>query len=122
MEAPTGTPCYAISDGVITHVGHHPQFGTNIILQFSKSGLKGMSPIDPLWAFYAHLSSVLVSKGQIVTSGQTIAFTGHSGNANAAAPHLHFEIRNIASPRPGLGATGRLDPAVILGSKYLVCS
>jgi murein DD-endopeptidase MepM/ murein hydrolase activator NlpD len=33
-EAAVGTPCFAIADGIITHVGHHPQFGRNILLQF----------------------------------------------------------------------------------------
>jgi len=38
LEAATGTPCYAVCDGVVTHVGHHPQFGWNVVLQFSGSG------------------------------------------------------------------------------------
>ena len=91
-------------------------------LQFSKSGLKAVCPVDPLWAFYAHLSNVLVSKGQIVSSGRLIAMTGHSGNASASAPHLHFEIRNTSNPNLGKGEIGRLDPAIILGSQYLMCS
>jgi murein DD-endopeptidase MepM/ murein hydrolase activator NlpD len=122
IEAPVGSACYAICDGVITHTGHHPQFGRNIVLQFSKSGQTDVSPADPLWAFYAHLSVILVAKNQLVTAGQTIGFTGHTGNASASAPHLHFEVRNTSNPNPGLGPTGRLDPATVLGYQYLVCS
>lgn len=122
LEAATGTPCYAIAEGVITHVGHHPQFGRNIVLQFSKSGRTGVSPVDALWAFYAHLSHILVPKGKIVVAGEVIGATGHTGNASASAPHLHFEIRNTPNPSPGLGGTGRIDPATVLGYNYLVSS
>ena len=122
LEAPVGTRCHAICDGVITHTGRHAQFGKIIVLQFSKSGQTGVSTIDPLWAFYAHLSEILVVENQIVTAGETIGFTGHTGNASAAAPHLHFEIRNTPLASPGLGATGRVDPATVLGYQYLVSS
>jgi murein DD-endopeptidase MepM/ murein hydrolase activator NlpD len=122
LDAATGTPCFAIAGGVVTHVGHHPQWGRNIVLQFSKSGITNASPRDALWAFYAHLSHILVSVGTIVTAGQLIGRTGHSGNASATAPHLHFEIRTTSNPSPGLGPVGRLDPATILGYNYLVCS
>jgi murein DD-endopeptidase MepM/ murein hydrolase activator NlpD len=122
LVAATGTQCYAIAGGVITHVGHHPQFGRKIVLQFSKSGVTDVSPIDPLWAFYAHLSHILVPKGTIVFAGQVIGLTGHDGNASATAPHLHFEIRDTSNPNPGLGAVGRLNPEAILGYNHLVCS
>jgi murein DD-endopeptidase MepM/ murein hydrolase activator NlpD len=92
------------------------------VLQFSRSGLTRVSALDALWAFYAHLSVILVPAGKIVAAGEMIALSGHSGNASASAPHLHFEIRNTPNPNPGLGATGRVDPATILGYNYLVCS
>jgi len=121
LEAASGTPCYAICGGVVTHVGHHKQFGWNIVLEFSRSGVVGVSPTDALWAFYAHLKIYIVRKGQIVSSGDLIGYTGHSGNASASAPHLHFEIRNTSRPSPGLGSAGRIDPATILGYNHLVC-
>jgi murein DD-endopeptidase MepM/ murein hydrolase activator NlpD len=122
LEAQAGTPCFAIADGIITHVGHHPQFGRNILLQFSGSNTPLASNPGDLFAFYAHLMSAIVTTNQTVKVKQQLGFTGHTGNASANAPHLHFEIRNTSNPNPGLGGVGRLDPARVLGYGYLVSS
>ena len=60
--------------------------------------------------------------GQEVKAFDTIALTGATGTGSASAPHLHFEIRTIAAPSPGLGLAGRVDPGTILGCQYLACS
>ena len=124
LEAPIGTPCRAIAAGIISYIGNHRQFGWQVILQFSKSGreLQSTQPGDTYFAHYAHLSAILVRRGDVVVAGQTIALTGASGNASAKAPHLHFEIRNTSTPSPGLGGVGRIDPGEILGYQYLVSS
>ena len=41
-------------------------------------------------SLYAHLSEILVTKGQLVTPGQTIALIGSTGKATGS--HLHYEI------------------------------
>lgn len=39
---------------------------------------------------YAHLSSVSVSVGQMVSQGDTVGITGSTGNSTG--PHLHYEV------------------------------
>ena len=56
---------------------------------------------DGYTTLYAHCSELLVSEGDYVTQGQTIAKAGSSGNSTGA--HLHFEIRingNAVDPLP----------------------
>ena len=112
LEAPIGTPCYAIGDGVVTLVEERGDYGLRVTLQLDEQHT-GRS----LWAFYAHLSKAKVAAGDRVRLGDVIALTGESGNARgmaAADQHLHFELRT--EPAPGLGLKGRIDPLEIYGS------
>lgn len=123
LEASIGTPCRAVADGMIEYIGFHVQYGHQVILRFSKSGIRRQTlPGDTLFAQYAHLlPTVPVSVGQNVRAGTVIAYTGISGNASPHAPHLHFEVRTTADPNPTKGARGRVDPATVLGYHYLQC-
>jgi len=55
---------------------------------------------------YAHLSKIQVESGQHVQTGQTIGYTGRTGNVGRETPtHLHF----------GVSVTGKwIDPEVWL--------
>ena len=120
LEAASGTPCYAVEDGIIVDVGWHQDFGYYINLQFSpKNPTTTMSRLnDTYFAFYAHLTRSVVTTGSIVRAGQLIGYTGSTGNASGGAPHLHFEIYTVSTSSPGLGLRGRVDPGEILGYQY----
>jgi murein DD-endopeptidase MepM/ murein hydrolase activator NlpD len=109
IEAPNGTPVFAIADGEIHSLPNTGAYGRQIILQFAHGGAI-------YYAQYAHLSRVSVVVGQQVRSGDQIGATGHSGNASSLSSkerHLHFEVRTVA--HPGTGLAGRVDPGMILG-------
>ena len=48
-----------------------------------------------LETLYAHCSSICVTTGQQVQSGQVIGYVGHTGRATGS--HLHFEIFFVTS-------------------------
>lgn len=81
FAATTGTPARTIGDGVVTFSGVQNGYG-NVV--FIKHGNHNET-------VYAHLSKLLVTRGQNVSQGQTIGLVGATGWATG--PHLHFEFR-----------------------------
>lgn len=54
---------------------------------------------DGLWVdYYAHLDAYApgLKEGQSVARGATIGTVGSTGNADPAAPHLHFAVNRLA--------------------------
>jgi len=102
-----GTPIVAAGAGVVTETGLHRQYGNYVIIRHgSRSTL------------YAHLSKILVNKGEKVVAGQQIALSGGKKGAQGAGtstgPHLHFEVR----ANGGVGAQGRKDPQGLFGKAF----
>jgi len=82
IAADTGTAIGATKPGTVTFAGWYSSiYGKAVVIRHS----------DTEESMYAHLQSILVSKGATVKAGQNIATVGESGNATG--PHLHLEIR-----------------------------
>ncbi|MCZ8539254.1 murein hydrolase activator EnvC family protein [Psychrobacillus psychrodurans] len=79
----TGTPVVSAADGVVSYASPLSTYGNVIMVTHSIDG-------QIFTSLYAHLSSIKVSKGQVVSKGQIIGGIGTTGNSTG--PHLHFEI------------------------------
>lgn len=90
MMAPHGTPIYAIHAGRITRMNNSGLGGISIYM-FGDDGNE---------YYYTHLQGYAdgVGVGSRVDAGDLIAYNGSTGNADASAPHLHFQVH------PGGGA------------------
>lgn len=79
--APQGTPVRNVGLGVVESAGTMGGYGNAVVIKHNN----GHSTV------YAHLSKMLVKRGQSVAQGQTIGLVGATGWATG--PHLHFEFR-----------------------------
>jgi murein DD-endopeptidase MepM/ murein hydrolase activator NlpD len=82
FAASTGTPARTVGDGVVTFSGVQNGYG-NVVF------IKHRGDTETV---YAHLSKLLVKRGDKVSQGQTIGLVGSTGWATG--PHLHFEVRS----------------------------
>jgi murein DD-endopeptidase MepM/ murein hydrolase activator NlpD len=87
IAVPEGTPVKASDDGVVAYSGNELKGYGNLVLVRHANGHV---------TAYAHVSELLVKRGESVKRGQTIAKSGQTGNV--ASPQLHFEIRKGATP------------------------
>nr|WP_202455512.1 M23 family metallopeptidase [Streptomyces sp. SID8367] len=100
FAASTGTPIYAIHSGTVTEAGWAGAYGYRTIITLDDG--------TELW--FCHQSSINVSAGQKVSTGDVIGRVGATGNVTG--PHLHLEVH------PGGDATG-IDPAAWLRDRGL---
>jgi murein DD-endopeptidase MepM/ murein hydrolase activator NlpD len=82
--AACGTPVYAPAAGTVFSAGWANDGGGNNV-KISHGVVQGNS----LTTIYYHNSSVVVSRGQQVSQGQLIAYSGTTGNSTGC--HSHFE-------------------------------
>ena len=75
-----GSPIYAANDGVV-EVSRFDRYNGNYIIINHNNGY---------YTIYAHLSSLMVKKGQTVSIGQQIGRMGATGHAFGT--HLHFGV------------------------------
>jgi murein DD-endopeptidase MepM/ murein hydrolase activator NlpD len=91
IMAPEGTPVLAAAGGVIVKRDSSALGGISLY----ERGMDGTTMY-----FYAHLGryAPAVAEGYLVRRGDVIAYVGHTGNASASAPHLHFGIYTVTDP------------------------
>ncbi|MCF3124603.1 MULTISPECIES: M23 family metallopeptidase [Streptomyces] len=99
FAAPTGTPLKAVHTGTVKEAGWAGAYGYRTVLELE----------DGTEIWYCHQSSLNVSAGQKVTTGEVIGRVGATGNVTG--PHLHLEVHTP-------GGTG-IDPLGWLQSKGL---
>lgn len=84
FRAQTGTTVKAALGGVVQEVNlgavQYCQYGKWVLVRHDN----GLSTL------YAHLSSVNVKKGESVSAGQALGYSGNTGYATG--PHLHFTV------------------------------
>jgi len=81
FSAPKGTDVFATGDGVVKKIRHSRRgYGNTITIDHGYGYL----------TFYAHLSKILVKRGQKVKRGEVIGLVGNTGKSTA--PHVHYEI------------------------------
>ena len=80
LAAPMRTPEMAAMDGVVLEAGPASGFGLAVYIQHENGDV----------TVYGHMDEILVSAGQVVHAGDTIALLGNRGQSTG--PHLHFEV------------------------------
>ena len=86
FRARTPLPVYAMADGVIDGVGDTDiqcpgvSFGRFILIKYNNG----------LASTYGHLSLIKAQKGEKVTRGQIVGYSGNTGYSTA--PHLHLSV------------------------------
>lgn len=80
IRAPLGSPIMAFRSGTVLCAEYHSSYGYMVEIQQD----------DGIVARYAHMSQILVRKGDRVGPGLMIGRVGSTGRSTG--PHLHFEL------------------------------
>ncbi|WP_298686815.1 M23 family metallopeptidase [uncultured Sphingomonas sp.] len=109
IMAARGTPVLAAADGRIEKLFQSNLGGTTIYERSADGGTV---------FYYAHLDhyAPTLVEGQAVKAGQEIAAVGSTGDADAGAPHLHFEIHAM-TPGERWWQGSEVDPYPVLAKR-----
>ncbi len=81
MATDSGTPIVAVAGGTVTETGYDGSYGNKTVITLD----------DGTEIWFCHQTSILVSVGDVVRSGEQIGTVGSTGNSTG--PHLHLEVR-----------------------------
>ncbi|MDL2288377.1 peptidoglycan DD-metalloendopeptidase family protein [Oscillospiraceae bacterium OttesenSCG-928-F05] len=80
IGAPQGASITAMNSGTVITAGYNNGYGNYVVIDHGGGRA----------TLYAHMSKILVAKGQSVTKGGEIGKVGSTGYSTG--PHLHFEV------------------------------
>ncbi len=81
VAGPSGSTIVSVAAGTVTSTGYEGAYGNKTVVTLD----------DGTEIWYAHQSRTAVNVGDKVGPGQTIGYTGSTGNVTG--PHLHLEVR-----------------------------
>ena len=91
---PAGEPVFAPVDGEVVYTDNHPEqgnYGATIVLKHCVSG-------NDIFALYGHLSLESLRRsrpGQLVKTGDLIAWLGVRSENGNWHPHLHYQLCTV---------------------------
>lgn len=94
IAAPSGSAIVAAYKGTVVGAGYNSSMGNYVMIDHG----------DGLYTIYMHASTLNVSTGDNVSTGETIAAVGSTGRSTG--PHLHFGVRlngNYVNPHNYVG-------------------
>lgn len=91
LAVPTGTPLFAVADGVAKHVGNYGGGGKTVKIRHH----------DGSESIYMHMDSYAIRAGQEVKQGQPIGKSGNTGVSTGAHLHFAFHVNGVpVNPYP----------------------
>jgi len=95
IASPAGTEIYAVQDGVVKMACYYGGYGECVVIEHA----------DGFQTVYGHMSKIIATEGQKVSTGDVIGLVGQTGNSTGN--HLHFEVRINGYPMNPLDYTER---------------